>query len=61
MTCFLIWRIGLIVVGLLAGKERRRGQTSLVMAKVPVLGGIRRGWEGFGLACHMGNVYGVAK
>lgn len=27
MTCFLIWRIGLIVVGLLAGKERRRGQT----------------------------------
>lgn len=44
MTC-LIW-----------SKQRRRGRTSLVMARCLFLGGIRRGWEGSGLACHTGRV-----
>lgn len=43
MTCFLIWRMGPVVVGLSSQRKGEEGGASVVMAKLPIPGCLQRG------------------
>lgn len=48
MTCFLIWRMGPVVVGLSSQRKGEEGGASVVMAKFPIPGCLQRDQERLG-------------
>lgn len=63
MTCFLIWKMVPIVLGLLPRRTGKEGQASVAMARLLVLcvctHRVRRGWEGSGLALQTSSAYSI--